>query len=78
MTMFPNEKARLMRMMDAHGVPAVSATGAKMDFTQRVEWLIEHQKTAALAEPRCPACGEYLVEDDCLWSCANPRCESSR
>jgi len=40
--MFPNEKARLMRMMDSHGVPAEKESGAKMDFTQRVTWLIEH------------------------------------
>ena len=40
--MFPNEKARLMRMMDSHGIPAENESGAKMDFTQRVTWLIEH------------------------------------
>lgn len=40
--MFPNEKARLMRMMDSHGIPAINESGAKMDFTQRVTWLIEH------------------------------------
>ena len=38
--MFPNEKARLMRMMDGNGIPAFNAAGMKMDFTQRVEWLI--------------------------------------
>ena len=40
--MFPNEKARLMRMMDSHGIPACNEAGVKMDFTQRVTWLIEH------------------------------------
>lgn len=40
--MFPNEKARLMRMMDSYGIPDKNASGAKMDFTQRVEWLIEY------------------------------------
>ena len=40
--MFPNEKARLMRMMDSYGIPTVNESGAKMDFTQRVTCLIEH------------------------------------
>ena len=40
--MFPNEKARLMRMMDSYGIPANNEAGVKMDFTQRVTWLIEH------------------------------------
>ena len=63
--MFPNEKARLMRMMDSHGVPAVNEAGVKMDFTQRVTWLIEHanQQSVHLTvlpvreiETVCPHC----------------------
>ncbi len=71
--MFPNEKARLMRMMDSHGVPAVNASGAKMDFTQRVTWLIEHanQQSAQADEFVCTACGKSLAA---YWSFC-PQCD---
>ena len=54
--MFPNEQARLMRMMDSHGVPAINASGAKMDFTQRVTWLIEHANQQSVQADEVPHC----------------------
>lgn len=62
--MFPNEKARLMRMMDSNGIPTHNEAGMQMDFTQRVEWLIEHanQQMRAIDPPlACPDCGELPI-----------------
>lgn len=69
--MFPNEKARLMRMMDSHGVPAVNEAGVKMDFTQRVTWLIEHanqQSVQADGRVLC-ACIPPLADTNSMGKC---------
>lgn len=72
--MFPNEKARLMRIMDSYDIPSVNEFGAKMNFMQRVTWLIEH----AGQLPLCPKCGEMLIEDDRRWECVNESCVNCR
>ena len=71
--MFPNEKARLMRMMDSYGIPANNEAGVKMDFTQRVTWLIEHANQQSVqadlatgfrtAIIPCPHCGVNVTVD---------------
>ena len=65
--MFPNEKARLMRMMDSHGIPAENESGAKMDFVQRVTWLIEHanQQSVQSDGALCEDCGKNPVLEGC-------------
>ena len=74
--MFPNEKARLMRMMDSYGIPANNEAGVKMDFTQRVTWLIEHANQQSVQADFCPRCGgSRVIQENFKWvdcpSCVN-------